>query len=109
MPPTETTLTRLHANYAVSAYHFVWSVTKDESLAQEVVQELFLKLARDVGVCSNRLIPAVLHEWLDPRHDSFEDRNVWSLFNAFTESPKDGNLAELPPHPFIPALIAMPG
>jgi len=24
----------------------------------------------------------------------FEARNVWSLFNAFTESLKDGNLAE---------------
>ncbi|WP_395749006.1 RNA polymerase sigma factor [Prosthecobacter sp.] len=50
MPPTEATLTRLHADYAISAYRFAWSVTKDESLAQEVVQELFLKLARDAGV-----------------------------------------------------------
>ena len=48
MPPTEATLTRLHTDYAISAYRFAWSVTKDESLAQEVVQELFLKLARDV-------------------------------------------------------------
>ena len=52
--------------------------------------------ATDVGVCSNRLIPEVLHEWREPRHDAFEGRNVWSLFNAFTESLKDGNLAELP-------------
>ena len=52
--------------------------------------------ATDVGVCSNRLIPPVLHEWREPRHDAFEGRNVWSLFNAFTESLKDGNLAELP-------------
>lgn len=50
MPPTEATLIRLHADYAVSAYRFAWSVTKDESLAQEVVQELFLKLARDAVV-----------------------------------------------------------
>ena len=52
--------------------------------------------ATDVGVCSNRLIPPVLHEWREPRHDAFERRNVWSLFNAFTESLKEGNLAELP-------------
>jgi len=52
MPPAEATLTRLHADYAVSAYRFAWSVTKDESLAQEVVQELFLKLARDAAVIS---------------------------------------------------------
>jgi DNA-directed RNA polymerase specialized sigma24 family protein len=47
MPPSEATLTRLHADHAVSVYRFAWSVTKDEGLAQEVVQELFLKLARD--------------------------------------------------------------
>ncbi len=51
--------------------------------------------ATDVGVCSNRLIPSVLHEWREPSHDAFGGRNVWSLFNAFTESLK-GNLAELP-------------
>ena len=49
MPPSETTLIRLHDDYAVSMYRFAWSVTKDESLAQEVVQELFLKLARDAS------------------------------------------------------------
>ena len=47
MPPSEATLSQLHADHAVSVYRFAWSVTKDESLAQEVVQELFLKLARD--------------------------------------------------------------
>lgn len=52
--------------------------------------------ATDVGVCSNRLIPPVLSEWREPRHDAFAGRNVWSLFNAFTESLKEGNLAELP-------------
>jgi hypothetical protein len=52
--------------------------------------------ACDVGVCSNRLIPAVLHEWREPRHSVFEGRNVWSLFNSFTEALKDGNLNELP-------------
>lgn len=50
----------------------------------------------DVGVCSNRLIPDVLHEWREPKHDAFEGRNVWSLFNAFTESLKEGSLSELP-------------
>ncbi len=50
MPPTEATLIRLHTDYAISAYRFAWSVTKDESLTQEVVQELFLKLARDASV-----------------------------------------------------------
>ena len=52
--------------------------------------------ACDVGVMSNRLVPAVLHEWREPRHKDFEPRDVWSLFNSFTETLKDGNLAELP-------------
>ena len=51
--------------------------------------------ATDVNVCSNRLIPEVLHEWREPRHEVFEQRNVWSLFNAFTEFLKVGNLANL--------------
>ena len=51
--------------------------------------------ATDVGVCPNKLIPRVLHEWREPRHEAFAPRNVWSLFNAFTETLK-GNLIELP-------------
>lgn len=53
MPPTEATLTRLHADHAVGVYRFAWSVTKDESLAQEVVQDLFLKLARDESLITS--------------------------------------------------------
>jgi hypothetical protein len=52
--------------------------------------------ATDVGVCSNRLIPSVLHEWREPKHEAFQERNVWSLFNSFTEALKEGSLAELP-------------
>ena len=37
----------------------------------------------------------MLHEWREPRHDAFQARNAWSLFNAFTEALK-GNLVELP-------------
>ncbi len=51
--------------------------------------------ACDVGVCPNKLIPRVLHEWRQPLHEPFLERNVWSLFNAFTEALK-GNLIELP-------------
>lgn len=49
----------------------------------------------EVGVCANSYIPDVLHEWREPRHDAFEDRNVWSLFNAFTETLKQAPVAEL--------------
>jgi hypothetical protein len=52
--------------------------------------------ACDVGVCSNRLIPQVLHEWREPKHQAFEARYTWSLFNSLTEALKEGNLTELP-------------
>lgn len=68
---------------------------KNVTLADPIAHDLIIR-AVDVGVCSNRLIPDVLHEWREPRHGAFEDRNVWSLFNAFTESLKQGSLAELP-------------
>ena len=51
--------------------------------------------AFDVGVCTNRHIPQILHEWRHPRHEEFQPRNVWSWFNSVTESIK-GNLLELP-------------
>jgi len=51
--------------------------------------------ATDVGVCPNKLIPRVLREWREPRHEAFQPRNAWSLFNAFTAALK-GNLVELP-------------
>lgn len=51
--------------------------------------------ACDVGVVPNRTIPEVLHEWREPRHEAFQPRTVWSLFNSFTEALK-GNLIELP-------------
>ncbi len=68
---------------------------KDRELEDTQAHDLVIR-AVDVGVCGNRLIPSVLSEWREPSHPVFEQRNVWSLFNAFTESLKEGNLAELP-------------
>jgi hypothetical protein len=68
---------------------------KHVTIEDRAAHDLIIR-ATDVGVCSNRLIPPILHEWREPRHEAFEERNVWSLFNAFTETLKEGNLAELP-------------
>ena len=40
------------------------------------------------GVITPRQIPVVKNEWLKPSHTDFEDRNVWSFYNACTESLK---------------------
>jgi len=68
---------------------------KNHQLSEEAAHDLVVRSV-DVGVCANSYIPSVLQEWRHPRHDTFEPRNVWSLFNAFTETLKQANLAELP-------------
>ena len=40
--------------------------------------------------------PSILVECHKETHDVFQQRNVWSLFNSFTEALKEGSLAELP-------------
>jgi len=67
---------------------------QEKRLIHTTAHDLIIR-ATDVGVCSNRQIPAVLKEWREPRHEAFKPRNVWSLFNAFTEILKDGSLSEL--------------
>ncbi len=77
-----------HQDRRIEAY-------KESDIDDADAHDLIIR-ACNVGVCSNRLIPAVLHEWREPRHKAFEERDLWSLFNSFTEALKDGNLAELP-------------
>ena len=36
-------------------------------------------------------VPKVLNEWRKPAHREFRKRNVWSLFNAVTETHKELN------------------
>ena len=68
---------------------------KEKRITNTTAHDLIIR-ATDVGVCSNRLIPAVLKQWREPKHDAFQERNVWSLFNSFTEALKEGSLSELP-------------
>jgi hypothetical protein len=70
------------------------SIYKLTEIEDRTAHDLIVR-ATDVGVCPNKLVPRVLREWREPRHDAFIPRNAWSLFNAFTEALK-GNLIELP-------------
>jgi len=40
------------------------------------------------GIITPRQIPVALREWRDPQHEVFNPRNVWSFYNAITESLK---------------------
>jgi len=52
--------------------------------------------ALDSGVICASGIPDLIQEWREPSHDDFRPRNVWSWFNAVTETLKGGNIQTLP-------------
>lgn len=61
----------------------------------ETVNDLLVR-AWKAGAMPITYLPHVYNEWQAPTHDDFRNRNVWSLFNAFTEVLKRTNVAELP-------------
>jgi hypothetical protein len=76
-----------HQSQRIEAY-------KNYHVRDKAAHDLVVR-AVDLGAATNRMIPAVLKEWREPRHPEFADRTAWSLFNGFTEVLK-GNLPELP-------------
>jgi hypothetical protein len=47
------------------------------------------------GACSKTQIADIVGQWNAPNHDEFKDRNLYSLYNSFSEVWK-GNLGLLP-------------
>ena len=64
---------------------------KRRSVPGRVACELLVRAmeAKAIG-CTH--IPKVLAEWRRPRHEEFQPRNAWSMFNAFTEVLKGSSL-----------------
>ena len=46
---------------------------------------IFIVKAAEYGAIPSCDILAVFNEYLEPRHDEFRERSMWSLMNAFTE------------------------
>ena len=40
------------------------------------------------GILTPRQLPIVKDNWLNPEHDDFKERNMWSFYNACTEALK---------------------
>ena len=76
-----------HQDQRISAY-------KGKNLPDSSAHDLIIR-STDVRACTPRQIPAILKEWRNPRHEEFQERTLWTLFNSFTEVLK-GNLNELP-------------
>ncbi|MGJ8644706.1 MAG: DUF932 domain-containing protein [Luteolibacter sp.] len=51
----------------------------------------FVVRAMDCGAITPSQVQGVVHEWREPSHREFRPRNLWSLFNAFTEVYKGQN------------------
>jgi hypothetical protein len=67
---------------------------KDYALNDTLAHDLCIR-AVDAGVCPVSMLLRVLDHWREPPYSAFEDRNLWSLFNGFTEALKV-NLGLLP-------------
>ena len=69
---------------------------RNTKVRDRVVHDLLVR-ACDIGAITNRMLPAVLKEWRTPSYPDFEERTIFSVFNAATEIlKKSGNLQELP-------------
>lgn len=68
---------------------------KGTELTDEEVHDILIRSV-DAQVIANSYIPGVLDNWRDPEHEDFEERNAWSLFNAYTETLKRANPVTLP-------------
>ena len=51
--------------------------------------------AIDARAATSTQVPPLLHEWRHPKHDAFQPRTAWSLFNSFTDVMKGLQLSEL--------------
>ena len=75
-----------------SQHNFSKIVEDAETMAERYLSNdnafRLLGLLYGNDVISPRQIPSVKREWLNPSHDEFEDRNVWSFYNACTEALK---------------------
>ena len=82
-----------------SQHNFSKIVEDAETMAERYLSNdnafRLLGLLYGNDVISPRQIPAVKREWLNPSHDEFEDRNVWSFYNACTEALKSTPLNKI--------------
>ena len=57
---------------------------RNESIDDSRAHDLIIR-AIDCRAITTSQLPRVVQEWREPSHDEFRPRNIWSLFNSFTE------------------------
>lgn len=63
---------------------------KQKRITDNKAHDLIVR-ALDCRAITPTQVPKVLQEWREPTHREFRKRNVWSLFNAVTETHKELN------------------
>jgi hypothetical protein len=83
-------LSGLHANQTarIEAY-------KTREITDAIVHDAIVRAMRSRAI-PNASITKVVDQWHAPAFSEFQDRNVWSLQNAFTEVSKGRRLIEMP-------------
>lgn len=70
-------------------------VYKETDLSDRGAHDLIIQAMR-AGAINTTRVPKVVEQWHKPAHKEFDKRNVWSLFNGFTEVYKSTSLVKLP-------------
>lgn len=60
----------------------------DEAEAHDLIMKAFRR-----NVLAWSYAPKVVKEYFEPRHEEFEPRNRWSLYNSFTQTMKESPVA----------------
>jgi hypothetical protein len=55
----------------------------------DVLAESLMLRAYEHDIISHRQLPRIIKEWREPSFEAFQDRTLWSAFNAFTTVMND--------------------
>jgi len=54
-----------------------WQLTSDQA-------DAIILRSYEQGLIGSRLLPELIHEWRNPKHEQFRVQTGWALWNAFT-------------------------
>ena len=67
--------------------HERFQAYKMQELKDAMAHHLIIQMLRAQAITSSQ-VEKIVNEWYEPSHEDFNERNVWSLFNAVTEVAK---------------------
>ncbi|MBI3832499.1 MAG: DUF932 domain-containing protein [Planctomycetes bacterium] len=73
---------------SITTFNATYERLRGKSLTKARAHNLAVELARGGAFSSSDILP-MLHEFENPRHPEFKDRNAWTLYQAATEIMKN--------------------